>query len=152
MTLYNKSRFPYELIISSCPVYTFPDTRDSAWNMVRANCTWAIGRKVGSYLRLRRLSGFVLQDIIGLNIGGDTFAPEEKIPLHRKKRYLCTGRDTFAPEERIPLHRDLGNVLIRKGYIGFVGVFNFAALYRFLECRGNDYGALSGVHVVHNML
>jgi len=99
-TLRHKGRFPYELIISSCPVYTFPDTRDSAWNMVRANCTWAIGRKVGSYLRLRRLSGFVLQDIIGLIIGRDTFAPEEKIPLHRK-RYLCTGRkDTFAPGSR----------------------------------------------------
>ena len=29
---------------------------------------------------------------------------------------------------------------------------DFAAIYRFLECHGNDYGALSGVHVVHNML
>ncbi len=92
-------------------MYTLSGTRDSARNVVRANCTWAIGRKVGSYLRLRRLSGFVLQDIIGLIIGGDTFAPEEKIPLHRN---LC-------------------NVLIRKGYVGFVGVFDFAALYRFLE-------------------
>jgi hypothetical protein len=114
-------------------MYTLSGTRDSARNVVRANCTWAIGRKVGSYLRLRRLSGFGLQDIIGLIIGGDTFAPEEKIPLHRKKGYLCTGRDTFAPEERIPLHRNLCNVLIRKGYVGFVGVFDFAALYRFLE-------------------
>src|SRR5262249_55879272 len=139
-------------IIGSCPVYTLSGTRDSTWNVVRGICTWAIRRKVGSYLRLRRLSGFGLQDIIGLIIGGDTFAPEERIPLHRKKGYLCTGRDTFAPEERIPLHRDLYNVLIRKGYVGFVGVFDFAALYRFLECRGNDYGALSGAHVVHNML
>jgi hypothetical protein len=98
--------------------------------VVRTNCTWAVGRKVGSYLRLRRLVSLGLQDIIGLIIGGDT----------------------FAPEERIPLHRNLCNVLIRKGYVGFVGVFDFAALYRFLECHGNDYGALSGVHVVHNML
>ena len=66
---------------------------------------WAHIYGLGDYL------AFVLQDIIGLIIGGDTFAPEEKIPLHRN---LC-------------------NVLIRKGYVGFVGVFDFAALYRFLE-------------------
>ena len=130
--LHHKDRFPYELVISSCPVYMLSGTRDSTRNLVRANCTSAIGRKVSSYSRLRRLSGFGLQDFIGGIIGGDTFAPEERIPLHRKKGYLCTGRDTFAPEE-IPLHRDLRNVLICKGYIGFVGVFDFAALYRFLE-------------------
>ncbi len=89
---------------------------------------------------------------IGLTTGSATFAPEERLPLHRKKDYLCTGKTTFAPEERLPLHRSLCNILICKGYIGFVGIFDFAALYRFLERHSNDDGALPGLHAVHDML
>ena len=65
---------------------------------------------------------------------------------------LTTGSATFAPEERLPLHRSLCNILICKGYIGFVGIFDFAALYRFLERHSNDDGALPGLHAVHDML